>query len=76
MGFLGTDVRSTLEVQIDVANRKLFLKKEGMTRFPPVRSEPTRCEVRILKFGRVCSSSSALVEPEHARNHHLEKYTL
>ena len=38
-GVLGTDVLSTLEIQIDVANRKLFLKGEEVTTFQPVKSE-------------------------------------
>ena len=62
-GVLGTDILSTLEVQIDVANRKLFLKGEEVTTFQPVKSEPTRSEVRLLKFGRVYSPSSVLVGP-------------
>ena len=61
-GVLGTDVLSTLEVQIDVANRKLFLKGEEVTTVQPVKSE-TRSEVRLLKFGRVYSPSSVLVGP-------------
>ena len=60
---MGTDVLSTLEVQIDVANGKLFLKGEEVTTFQPVKSEPTRSEVRLLKFGRVYSPSSVLVGP-------------
>ena len=59
-GVLGTDVLSTLEVQIDVANRKSLLKGEEVTTFQPVKSEPTRSEERLLKFGRVYSPSSVL----------------
>ena len=60
---LGTDILSTLEVQIDVANRKLFLKGEEVTTLQPVKSEPTRSEVRLLKFGRLYSPSSVLFGP-------------
>ena len=52
---LGTDILSTLEVQIDVANRKLFLKGKEMTTF-----QPTRSGMRLLKFGGVYSPSSVL----------------
>ena len=58
---MGTDVLSSLEVQIDVANRKLFMKGEEMTTFQPIKSEPTKSEVRLLMFGRVYSPSSVLV---------------
>ena len=34
-----------------------------MTTLQTVKSDPTRSEVRLLKFGRVYSPSSALVEP-------------
>ena len=39
-GVLGTDILSTLEVQINAANRKLFLKGEEVTTFQPVK--PTK----------------------------------
>ena len=63
-GIMGTDTVSTLEVQIEVAHNKLFLKGEEVTTFQPVKSEPRRSEVRLLmSFGRVDSPSRILVEP-------------
>ena len=62
-GIMGTDIFSTLEVQIHVAHNKLFLKGEEVTTFQPVKSEPRRSEVRLLSFGRVYSPSRILVEP-------------
>ena len=62
-GVLGTDILSTLEVQIGIANRRLFLKGEEVTTFQPVKSAPTRSEVHLLKFGRAYSPSSVLVRP-------------
>ena len=65
-GILGTDVLASLEIQIDVARKRLYLDGQEVTEFD--RMEHTSVlSFCLIKFGRVYSTAKGVVSPGDKR---------
>ena len=65
-GILGTDVLASLEIQIDVTRKRLYLDGKEVTEFDRMKhtSVPSVC---LIKFGRVYSASKLVASPGEER---------